>query len=1313
MCQHDKCTKLNSKNILNINLRVYVTMKRINLFFICITTFMMVSYVVRAQSNGENLDCYSDSLTEEEYIELCIKANEISEESDKNEISNEEISPSQEEVAPSSKEKENKISEEETPSNKNKEEKIPPSEEKNATSPGKNTSDSEEKTSSNKNKEEKAPSSEEKDVTSPGKNTSNEEENSPPVQEEIEEKPEEKPADEADVLESTVVSDIPISPKLTDANVPIVFDYADYWVKACPEQQTRIDLNIKASQDLILYPSSNSQIIDNQDSTITYQSHPGFIGTDTFTYKSRNKSYIIKVTVKEESICQEIQPTKEASLPAEQAQTITDEVSALEPVDDASAVDDASELAEETLISDSEDEIFSPASTDAVLPSESTDAVLSTESIDKILLSMPKAACQIYAVHDEGPSDSQFLTVDPYGYTTVALGPMHKRYDIESIAIEPNSHFLYAISGGSSPHDGTLYLVNPLTGELTSIGNTGFQEITALAFHPAGDLWAWSENAGIIRIDPKTTQSELYLPSSLNVEGLAWDTEGSLLYASEADSLWAFNKDSLELRKVCNNFPGEVEALDTLSDGMLLFSVNDDDSNTVYIYDPESCTVVMDRIFTTTTGYTDMESISWPLDCQVSSDIPQWKATFHGDNTEAVVCFEEPRWLMVRGITVVEPPEGYLYLETHWQVAQQQETVLCQSDQYAGTNRHPAQCNQMVYPKQIITGMMEFNMRVWWPGMPKDLPANAVVEVDYGMSILDMSGAPLPLNKVSRRLVGSSSLCAHQAGLTDSDAIKDCSVEDCPVEEIQTRACHEVEQEICDDEANCHLETVCLTEEELSACHEVAREVCDDEADCHIETVCLTEEETPPCEEVAREVCNDEADCHIEIACLTEEETPPCEGNETPCNDKKEDEQPCKEDCDNEEASCDPTKDAECPEAAQKTHCLDEQNHIAGDCLEQHNVALCDEITPQPPLELSAVEDYLRDDNFALQEDGNTLLVWFKGQLHAFAFANILSEQVASPAEGKLELTLIDNINCDAYRDYTVTYPDGQVQIVIYLGVVETESTTVVEEDETAVDEAMEDTEEAAENNEEVENSGEKSEIVGDEIPEISPVEEASSEERVDAEENEDSLENLETEPRDEQHENDQLEEASSKEKVDSKENEDNLENPKAESKDEQHAPDSNDQPDPKEEQMVNETSPKAAEDTATADEEQPTQTQPDKEKTPEEAKPTEEAQRIESQDEPKPVVKEEQRPTQQPPSENKPTEQSVAKNTTPEPTAPEEQAPAKAQVPAASTAPTPKPVPVAPAPAAPTPEPVPVVAPAPAAPLPPAEPAPVVSSEG
>ena len=214
----------------------------------------------------------------------------------------------------------------------------------------------------------------------------------------------------------------------------------------------------------------------------------------------------------------------------------------------------------------------------------------------------------VYAIHDQDQSDTQLFTYDLNHAHLGALGPLYLGYDLEGLDIHPYSHELYASSGKVGSR---LYQVDGYSGNLTPIGDIGFHHVNALSFHPNGELWGWS-NQGLIQIDINTGTGKLVLAKKLNIQAIAWNNAGTLLYGTAYDgshsSLWVY--DGLSLSIACDKLPGEVEGLEMHPDNRLMFGLHDDKALSFHVFDVNQCQVVVDTQITT--PYNDIEAIAWP-----------------------------------------------------------------------------------------------------------------------------------------------------------------------------------------------------------------------------------------------------------------------------------------------------------------------------------------------------------------------------------------------------------------------------------------------------------------------------------------------------------------------------------------------------------------------------------------------------------------------------------------------------------------------------------------------------------------------------
>jgi len=164
-----------------------------------------------------------------------------------------------------------------------------------------------------------------------------------------------------------------------------------------------------------------------------------------------------------------------------------------------------------------------------------------------------------------------------------------------------------------------LYTVNTRTGELDPVNETGtgFAEINGLSFNPDGSLWAAAEGDGLIIIDPQTGLGTLQLAYAGPVEDITWDNQGLMLYGIQTNQLFRYNRQTSDLTQLNCSIPGgEVEALEMLPDGRLLFAIHEDKTQSIHALDLETCQLIGTPIETRVDGLklNDIEGLAWPLD---------------------------------------------------------------------------------------------------------------------------------------------------------------------------------------------------------------------------------------------------------------------------------------------------------------------------------------------------------------------------------------------------------------------------------------------------------------------------------------------------------------------------------------------------------------------------------------------------------------------------------------------------------------------------------------------------------------------------
>jgi hypothetical protein len=221
--------------------------------------------------------------------------------------------------------------------------------------------------------------------------------------------------------------------------------------------------------------------------------------------------------------------------------------------------------------------------------------------------------CLIYAVRDPKYA-AQFFVIDLYTLAVTPIGPEQSGRNIEGMALHPTTNTLYAASGkyNTFGQKGFLFTVDGETGTLTPVGPTGYTGVEALAFRPTdGVLWGWAEGTGLVTLDLNTGATTLVLPSTIDIEGMAWNNDGTLLYGGTGSKLYVYNPISNTLTKIATNLPRDTKALEMRQDGLLAIGTNV--SSSVYTYDVTTKQLVPTAEIST--PYNEIEGIAWPRLC--------------------------------------------------------------------------------------------------------------------------------------------------------------------------------------------------------------------------------------------------------------------------------------------------------------------------------------------------------------------------------------------------------------------------------------------------------------------------------------------------------------------------------------------------------------------------------------------------------------------------------------------------------------------------------------------------------------------------
>jgi len=278
----------------------------------------------------------------------------------------------------------------------------------------------------------------------------------------------------------------------------------------------------------------------------------------------------------------------------------------------------------------------------------------------------------LYGVQDQDRNNSQLFTFSPDTLKTEPLGDVHLAYDLEALEVDSQG-ILYATSGDDASQPGNLYTIDTQTGQLTKIGNTGFNSIESLAFSPDDTLWGWAKGQGLVKINPQTATTQLVFSTRIDVEGVTWDLEGSHLYAAQGTHLWVY--DGATVSKICE-LPGPTESLEILPNGNLLMGIHNQEN--LLGLNPTTCEIFQLDIHT---EYNDVEGLAWSettspatlsLDQGITSVTLEVKANRHvafsinllkkDDGTPSHVTFSQTIDPATGGLTLTNdyPSDGWL-----------------------------------------------------------------------------------------------------------------------------------------------------------------------------------------------------------------------------------------------------------------------------------------------------------------------------------------------------------------------------------------------------------------------------------------------------------------------------------------------------------------------------------------------------------------------------------------------------------------------------------------------------------------------------
>jgi len=187
-----------------------------------------------------------------------------------------------------------------------------------------------------------------------------------------------------------------------------------------------------------------------------------------------------------------------------------------------------------------------------------------------------------YGIDDTGHSDSQLIMWDTSsGSVTNLANGRHSDYDLEASDLNTSNQW-YMIGGGNGVVSDQVFLASTIDGSLTNLGTlqfsnstSGRREVVGASFHnQSGRLWIARERDGFYSFDTNDLTS-LTKEFSLNknVEAMAWNPSGSMLYFMDQKSLYSWNEDLGKQLLKSNLFEKGVESLEFDQQGHLLAGI--------------------------------------------------------------------------------------------------------------------------------------------------------------------------------------------------------------------------------------------------------------------------------------------------------------------------------------------------------------------------------------------------------------------------------------------------------------------------------------------------------------------------------------------------------------------------------------------------------------------------------------------------------------------------------------------------------------------------------------------------------------------
>jgi len=223
----------------------------------------------------------------------------------------------------------------------------------------------------------------------------------------------------------------------------------------------------------------------------------------------------------------------------------------------------------------------------------------------------------MYAIYDKSRADSVFIKYQNSITTEINT---QKNYDIEAMDIHPKNNTIYAITGDEKDKSSfkKLIIIDKVKGipEMETgvqLDIEKGQEYQAMSFHPKTNiLWAAGERIGIRIIDINTGVSTLIEDVSGEIQSMAWDNDGGLLYLFVDGVIKSYDPISASFTDICTKMH-DVEGMEFDDLGNFIITYSKKKFRYTDVFDLKTCSALNANQYKIVDPYKDIETVTF--DC--------------------------------------------------------------------------------------------------------------------------------------------------------------------------------------------------------------------------------------------------------------------------------------------------------------------------------------------------------------------------------------------------------------------------------------------------------------------------------------------------------------------------------------------------------------------------------------------------------------------------------------------------------------------------------------------------------------------------